>query len=187
MSLLFGVVVEIDAAKVRAKIRFAARDGMVSDWLPVGQRKTLRDRDYHMPDVGEHVAVAMDDRLEDGVVLCAIYSDAAPAPVNNAECRHVEFADGASVDYDRSSHTLTVNIPGPITIVASGPVTIDAPHVTCTGTLTVKGKLTYLGGMAGFSGDGATAVITGHVTVDGDVSATGTVMDGGGNSNHHEH
>ena len=51
----------------------------------------------------------------------------------------------------------------------------------------VKGKLTYQGGMAGSGGSGAAAVITGNVQVNGNIDATGTIMDVGGNSNHHSH
>ena len=51
----------------------------------------------------------------------------------------------------------------------------------------MKGKLTYQGGMAGSGGGGSAATIQGNVQVDGNVDASGTIMDGGGNSNHHSH
>lgn len=71
--------------------------------------------------------------------------------------------------------------------VQAPQVTVDSPETTCTGNLTVEGKLTYQGGMAGSGGGGAAATITGNVQVQGNISATGSVMDGGGNSNHHSH
>ena len=40
--------------------------------------------------------------------------------------------------------------------------------------------------MAG-SGGGTAAAITGNVQVNGNIDATGTIMDAGGNSNHHSH
>lgn len=61
-----------------------------------------------------------------------------------------------------------------ITLKSPGVVTIDAPSVICTGTLTVEGLLTYLAGMAGSGGDSASAQITGNVVVtSGNVTADG--------------
>jgi phage baseplate assembly protein gpV len=47
--------------------------------------------------------------------------------------------------------------------------------------------LTYKGGMAGSGGSGAAATIQGNVQVDGNIDASGSIMDAGGNSNHHSH
>ncbi|WP_044180924.1 phage baseplate assembly protein V [Phytobacter massiliensis] len=66
-------------------------------------------------------------------------------------------------------------------------VTVDAPISTFTGNVTVMKKLTWLGGMAGSSGAGSSAVITGNVNIQGNLKASGSVMDSGGNSNHHSH
>jgi 2-phospho-L-lactate transferase/gluconeogenesis factor (CofD/UPF0052 family) len=41
--------------------------------------------------------------------------------------------------------------------------------------------------MAVSGGNGASAVISGKVEVEGDIHASGAVMDAGGNSNHHSH
>ena len=43
------------------------------------------------------------------------------------------------------------------------------------------------GGMAGSGGSGAAATIQGNVQVDGNIDASGSIMDAGGNSNHHSH
>ena len=36
-------------------------------------------------------------------------------------------------------------------------------------------------------GTGATATITGNVKVEGNIDATGSIIDAGGNTNHHSH
>lgn len=179
-----GVVSEIDPGSCSARVRFDDLDGLESMFLPVGVSKSLKDKSYWMPDVGEHVACLLDANAETGVILCAIYSDEDEPPVSSADKRHVRFLDGGTFEYDRSSGTLTIVTTGPVNITAGGPVTVTAPRVTvdspetiCTGDLLVQGKLTYQGGMAG----------TGGAVIDGDVEATGRVMDGGGNSNHHTH
>lgn len=183
-----GVVSEIFPASCSARVRFDDLDGLESMPLPVGVRKSLKDKSYWMPDVGEHVACLLDANAETGVILCAIYSDEDEPPVTNADKRHVRFLDGGTFEYDRSSGTLTIVTTGPVNLTAGGPVTVTAPHVTidapetrCTGNLLVEGKLTYRGGMAGSGGEGAAAII------EGDVVATGSIMDAGGNSNHHTH
>lgn len=132
-----------------------------------------------------------------------IYSDADTVPVVSRDKWHRRFGDSAELEYDRASHTLTVRggiqkviveVGETILLKAGTKVTIDAPEAECTGNLLVKGKLTYQGGMAGSGGAGAAAVITGNVQVedgnvqvDGNVDASGSIMDGGGNSNHHSH
>ena len=118
------------------------------------------------------------------------------APVASGDKHHVRFDDGAEMEYDRASHQLTVKggiqkvvveVGADILLKAGAKVTIDVPETEVTGNLLVKGKLTYQGGMAGSGGSGAAAAITGNVQVIGDIDATGTIMDAGGNSNHHSH
>lgn len=193
-TLKFGTVSAVDEKTLRVRVRLPDLDNLRTAWLPVGVRKSKADKDYWLPDVGEHVAVLLDGRGEDGVVLCAIFSDADAVPVASRDKWHRRFADGTTLDYDRKAHQLTVNCVGGITVVAAGQVlvqapsvTLDTPSTTCTGDVLVQGKLTYQGGMAGSGGGGSAATIQGNVQVDGNVDASGTVMDGGGNSNHHSH
>lgn len=88
--LHFGVISEIDAPGCRARVHFQG-DDFVSDFLPVGQSGTLTDKGYKMYDVGEHVAVLMDENAEAGVILCAIFSEGEQpdAPATGAGERSV--------------------------------------------------------------------------------------------------
>jgi phage baseplate assembly protein V len=109
--LKFGVVTQTDPATCRVRVRYKDNEGIESYWLAVAQRKTLQDHDYHMPDVGEHVACLIDAHNEEGVVLGAIYSAADATPVQNQDKRHLAFKDGATFEYDRSKHKLTAKLP----------------------------------------------------------------------------
>lgn len=109
--LKFGVVTQTDPAKCRVRVQYKDNEDIESYWLAVAQGKTFGDRDYHMPDVGEHVACLIDAHNEEGVVLGSIYSDADPTPVNDQDKRHRTFKDGAIFEYDRKKHRLTVTLP----------------------------------------------------------------------------
>jgi phage baseplate assembly protein gpV len=73
-----------------------------------------------------------------------------------------------------------VDAKGDVSLKAKS-ATIDAPETTCTGNLTVDGKLTFKGGMAGSGGGANTA------TIDGSMHVTGDMTNDGQNSNHHVH
>lgn len=192
-SLKFGTV---SASKPGfARVRLPDLDNMRTMWLPIAYPKTLQDQCCWTYDNGEHVAVLLDARGEDGVILGAVYSDADKPPVTDPNKFAVRFKDGALLEYDRGTHVLTVTgvqkmvvqADAEILLQAGAKVTVDTPEAEFSGNLTVLKKLTFLGGMMGSGGGGASAVISGKVEVDGDINASGSVMDAGGNSNHHSH
>ncbi|MCW5223531.1 phage baseplate assembly protein V [Verminephrobacter aporrectodeae subsp. tuberculatae] len=167
-SFKFGTVSAVDAAACRVRVRLPDCDNLRTAWLPVLQAKTLRDKHYHLPDIGEHVAVLLDAHGEDGMVLGAVYSSADAPPVSSGDKHHLRFDDGAEIEYDRVRHQLTVKggirklvveVGADIVLKAGGKITLDAPQTE----------------------------ITGNVRISGNLDADGTVMDGGGNSNHHRH
>lgn len=192
-SLKFGTV---SASKPGfARVRLPDLDNMRTMWLPIAYPKTLQDQCCWTYDNGEHVAVLLDARGEDGVILGAMYSDADKPPVTDPNKFAVSFKDGALLEYDRGTHVLTVTgvqkvvvqADAEILLQAGTKVTVDSPEAEFSGNLTVQKQLTFLGGMMGSGGGGASAVINGKVEVDGDIHASGAVMDAGGNSNHHSH
>lgn len=187
----FGEVTATDPVRARVRVRLPDLE-LDSAWLPLLQNGSKGNRHFRMIDVGEQVAVLLDRRAEDGVVLGSIYSEPDPAPVSSGDKEHVVFADGTTVEYDRSTQTLAVNAAGTINLTAAAPITLTAPQVT------VDGLLAYTQGLTG-TGGATTAVITGNMKiigkleidgdleVDGDIGASGDVIDGGSNTNHHSH
>ncbi|KMN33067.1 baseplate protein [Chromobacterium sp. LK1] len=192
-SLKFGTV---SASKPGfARVRLPDLDNMRTMWLPIAYPKTLQDQCCWTYDNGEHVAVLLDARGEDGVILGAVYSDADKPPVTDPNKFAVRFKDGALLEYDRGTHVLTVTgvqkvvvqADAEILLQAGAKVTVSTPEAEFTGNVLVKGRLVGQGGMAVSGGGGAAAVISGKVEVEGDIHASGSVMDAGGNSNHHNH
>lgn len=110
-QLKFGIVTEIDEKKAAAVVKFEDADGIPSFWLPVLQAKTYKDKFYFLPDIGEHVACIMDENLEDGVIIGAIYSEQDTCPVISKDKFKIKFNDDTEVEYDRVEHVLNIICP----------------------------------------------------------------------------
>lgn len=105
--LRFGIVSQIDPINVQARVSFED-DESTSFWLPVLQTKTLKDKFYAMPDIGEQVACLMDENSEDGVILGAIYSTEDVSATQSEKQLSVNLEDGSYINADKENHTLTV-------------------------------------------------------------------------------
>lgn len=112
-----------------ARVKFDDIDGLVTAWLPVLHPKTLKDKLVWTLDVGEHVGVILDEHMEDGCILGAIYSDPDPAPVDSKDKFHAKFSDGTTIDYDRASHKLKIDCVGDIEIVSGTHIILKAPRI----------------------------------------------------------
>lgn len=166
-ELEFGIVTALDYQTCRLRVRLDSRDGVESYWLHVPQRNTQgTQRRPLMPELNEQGAVLLDDNGVDGVWLGGVYSSAEPPPAVDADTDLVRFSDGTQVAYDRAASKLQVLFVGVVDIEAAAVVTLKAPAVALDTPLTT---------------------IKGDLQVDGNVNAGGTVMDAGGNSNHHTH
>lgn len=141
-----GVVSEIDPVSGMARVAFADLDGMESMLIPVGVRKSGQDKDYWMPDVGEHVSCLLDVNAEGGVILSAIYSDADAPPVMDADKRHIRFADGTWLEYDRKTHKWRMQCVGDIEVTCAGDASVE-----CGGRLDARtgGEINIVGAAAG--------------------------------------
>lgn len=105
--LRFGIVSQIDAINVLARVNFCDDDS-TSFWLPVMQTKTLKDKFYVMPDVGEQVVCLMDENSEDGVILGAIYSSEDKPKLQSEKEMGINLDCESSIHADKENQTLTV-------------------------------------------------------------------------------
>lgn len=191
-TFAFGIVTAVDAARGWARARLPEYDNLETAFLPVLQRRTHKDKALDLPDVGEQVALLLDLRGEDGVILGAVWSDADPVP--QAEGPDVDvrrYADGTVLRYDRAAHRLTADVQGEIVATCTGKadvtaqgaakmesktaLTLAAPRIALKGALSMQ---SYEGGGP------TTAEIDGSVTVrrgdlavpDNDVTAGGVSL-----------
>jgi phage baseplate assembly protein V len=154
-----GRVSSINAAEATVRVVFEDRDNMVSHDLPVVVANTFKNKDYYMPDIGESVVcIFLPNGISRGFVLGAVYSDVDRPAVSSPDKRQIHFSDGAVVEYDRQTRTMTVNTSGKVSITA-------AQGINITGNVSVNGD----------------------ISVNGNIQAGGSIIDSGGNTNHHSH
>ncbi|HHA2674753.1 TPA: phage baseplate assembly protein V [Stenotrophomonas maltophilia] len=144
---MIGVVMELDEGAQRARVD---ADGMLTDWLPWIVRAGPGVRTASQYEPGEQVLIVCPHGDPDqGVIVGGIYRDAYPAPAVVKTTHRTEFADGSSVEYDRASTTLTVNVGAGKVVVncatavvaATESVTIDSPMTKATGDMEVAGAI----------------------------------------------
>ena len=107
--LKFGTVTNINPLTARARVEFS-NDNMTSYWLPILQKKTLKDKYYSVLDVGEQVACLMDENCEDGIILGAIYTNLDNVPAVTKEQHLIKFSDNSLIEYNKETQTLTINV-----------------------------------------------------------------------------
>jgi phage baseplate assembly protein V len=168
IDLAYGEVSAIDYPKCRIRVRLDDRDGLQTYWINVPQRNTQgTKRRPLMPELGEQVAVLLDEDGVGGVYLGGIYSTAEPPPVVDEDTDYVRFSDGTVSTYDRAAGVMTLDCVGEllvkcernITIESGGAVTVkapsatlDIPKVTLNGDLQVMGNINAKGSVRDESG-----------------------------------
>lgn len=176
-----GVVHALDEAAARVTVDLG---DIVTDWLPWVTARAGATRTWSAPRPGEQVLVlAPYGDSSQALVLPAIYQDSHPAPSSSRNIERTVYPDGSVVEYDSSTHALSVTVgSGSVTINcaqatvnASDSITLATPAATCTGALTVQGHFTYQAGMTGQGN----ASIAGNVAVAGGLSNNGTDVGAG--------
>ncbi|NTZ45226.1 phage baseplate assembly protein V [Lelliottia aquatilis] len=165
-----GIVTEVDPVKGLCRVQTG---GMQTTWLNWLTCRAGRSRVWWAPSVGEQVLIlAIGGELDTAFVLPGIFSDDHPAPSASPDAFHITFPDGAVIEYEPDSGSLTVSgiktadvtasdsitATVPVVLVkASTRITLDTPEVVCTnrlitGTLEVqkggkmKGDIEHTGG-----------------------------------------
>ena len=105
--LRFGIVSQINPVLAQARVSFGD-DDLTSYWLPVLQLKTMKDKFFVMPDIGEQVACLMDENSEDGVTLGAIYSTEDVPIVTSEKQISLNLENNSLVNIDKETNTLTI-------------------------------------------------------------------------------
>lgn len=105
-----GIVSQVDPEEMQVKVKFPDRGGVETPWLDVAVRGAKDNKDEWLPDLGELVALVLDENETSGCVLGSTYTkDTRPASPS-IDVRRFTFSDGSEFKYDRSTQTLSVNL-----------------------------------------------------------------------------
>ncbi|WOC77637.1 phage baseplate assembly protein V [Stutzerimonas frequens] len=132
-----GTIAAVDHQAARCTVKSGGLSIPNLPWLAL---RAGDSSDWDPPTVGEQcILVAPSGEPAQGVALVGLYSQQRPAPANSANVRRRTYPDGAVIDYDHASHTLSATLPdgGQAQLTAPGGVTILG-NVDITGTVTVS-------------------------------------------------
>jgi len=132
-----GTIAAVDHAAARCTVSTGGLSVPNLPWLALRAGSSL---DWDPPTVGEQcILFSPSGEPALGVALVGLYSQQRPAPSNSATVRRRKYPDGAVIDYDHASHTLSATLPtgGKAQLTAPGGVTILG-NVDITGTVTVS-------------------------------------------------
>jgi len=195
--LRFGNITEMNPQTGYARVKFTD-DGIVSDWLQICTMGAFGNKFFFTFDVNEQVACLMDEYSEDGVILGALWNDGTQPPAGvTQDTFKIQFSDNSSIEYNRTTHDLNINVTGKINITAESEVNIEAQTAnvsaqvvtveanmldvdasfitiagesTLTGNLTVTGVVTAASISAASIGGAGVSIEGGNLAADGDVS-----------------
>jgi len=139
-----GTIAAVDHQAGRCTV---STGGLLVPNLPWLAQRAGTTLDWDPPTVGEQcILFSPSGEPALGVALVGLYSQQRPAPSNSATVRRRKYPDGAVIDYDHASHTLSATLPagGKAQLNAPGGVTILG-NVDITGTVTVSADVVASG------------------------------------------
>ncbi|MFM2041551.1 MAG: hypothetical protein RLY86_127 [Pseudomonadota bacterium] len=206
-----GSIADADHARGLIRVRVGTR---VTGWLPVPGIVGHNFRGHTPVKVGMQVLLLCPGGdPATAVPVQVLYSNADPSPESRPDTDVLLWLDGTRLEYDSAAQRLIIHTPGQVLVDSQGPVTvtsqadvtvtsaatvavsgadkvaIEAPIITLTGTVQIRGPLSIASGPTGSASariEGPVQV-TGAVDVSGNIAATGSIMDQGGNSPNHKH
>ena len=156
-----GIVTEVEGVPpYRVKVQFPDMDNIISPWLHVLVPKIQDDKYFWQPDVGEQVAVLMDEHDEEGCVVGSVPSNADQAPEGlTPDDTYIGFSDGTEIKYNRETHELIISLCGggkfTLTQSAGGSIGLDE-----NGNATIQGASTVSFSLGGAAASDALALVS---------------------------
>ncbi|MGG6295306.1 phage baseplate assembly protein V [Leptolyngbya sp. AN02str] len=138
-SLHFGEVTAVNEATGEAKVQLPDL-GIESYWLKVLVRRSTADRHADWLDVGDRVAVLLDEKGEAGVILGSVYTESNPPPISTKDKWYRQFSDGSFIEFDRSAGRLKISCDtveivcsNRVEIVSSAPSVLQGKEIVVVG------------------------------------------------------
>lgn len=190
----FGTIADVDHATGRVRVNV---NGRLTGWLPAPGSIGQNFRAWSPTRVGTQVLVTSPSGdPANGVVSQILYSQGLPPAATGGTTDVVLWDDGTRLEYDSAAAAFVVDVQSAGTAtVRVGAAQIEADNETLTlkvggSAITITaGGITIAAPTIGMSAAGGAgkATLAGSFEMDGSLSASGSIMDAGGNSNHHSH
>lgn len=192
-----GTVATVDTSHCFATVTIGNITTRPLPWLTIAAGS---DRTWRAPSVGEQVLIlSQSGDLNNGVILCGIYTDAKPAPDNDEGNWTLVFRDGATIRYKTFDSSILVTGFADVTVNGSGDASVT---IGGGATVNISGDSTVnIGGNASVTVSGQadidvtgntnlttpTLALTGDMTATGSITATGDVIGAGISLSTHKH
>ncbi len=116
-----------DRATVRVRFEDKGSDDVVSRELSMLVRGAQKDKDIWYPDIDELVLCCfLEGTSKRGYVLGSAYNDVDLPPTKVKTKRHLQFKDGAYVEYDEKTKKITVNLHPDGELIVNGTIKANA-------------------------------------------------------------
>lgn len=109
------------------RVKREQSDGIVSQELPILFQWTLKNQEYTMPSIHEHVVCIFNGSV--GYVLGAVYSNVTEPPVKDVNKHYIRFEDGTFMEYDTATHEMKIECVGNIFIKADEDIFLDGREI----------------------------------------------------------
>ena len=137
--ILLTRICAVDTKQAKVQVQ---RGAITSDWLPWLTQRAGADKTYWAPSLGEQVLLlSPQGDFNQGVVLPALYQQHYAAPSQGDDSFDIHFADGAQFNYNRTTHTLSVNLPDTSATQITSKTLAISGDVTITGNLKATGDI----------------------------------------------
>ena len=179
-----GVIAAVDAAQGLATVDLG---DLVTDWLPWLTPRAGLDRAWSTPDVGEQVAILTPGDPSQGVIIGSLFSNAKPANGDDGKDRRLTFSDGTVVEFDRTASVLNVTLnpagSANVTVGATEFHLVDGQATVKATAITMDGNVTITGTLT----TAGNAIMQSDVAVSGKIDAVGEIKAGtiGLKAHHH--
>ncbi|OOF60852.1 phage baseplate assembly protein V [Rodentibacter pneumotropicus] len=169
----FGTIAEVDYATARVRVKSGQ---ILTDFLPFITLRAGTTKTWSPPTVNEQcVILAASGEFTTACVLVGLYTQNSPS--HSPDLHVIQFADGATIEYNQASGRLNVAGIKSAFINASEQIDIFCPTVNIKGNVNINGSLSTSG----------TSTTKGNISTQGSVTASGDIKGGSISLQNHKH
>lgn len=176
--LRWGTIAQVDHAQALVRVQSGE---LLSTWVKWVEARAGTTRTWSPPTVGEQcLLLSPGGDTAASVALVGVYGNDHPAPASDGAVHVTLYADGAFISYNQETHALLATLPD------DSSATLNATNVTVNATAVAVNatSVDVTTSAATVQADSVTVTapsigITGDITLDGSIQASGDVVASG--------